>query len=58
MARPENDQTGMRKLNLVGRKSYAVSLPVEAIRILGWEKGDTLQVRRQGKQILIEKVES
>jgi len=55
MARLENDQTGIRKLNLVGGKSYAVSLPVEAIRILGWQKGDTLEVRRQGKQLIIER---
>lgn len=57
MARPENDQTGIRKLNLVGGRSYAVSLPVDAIRMLGWQKGDVLQVRRHGKQLIIEKSE-
>ena len=57
MARPDNDQTGMRKLNMVGGKSFAVSLPVDVIKQLGWKKGMTLMVRRQGNKITIEKVE-
>lgn len=57
MARPENDQTGIRKLNLVGGKSYAVSLPIEIIRMIGWQKGDHLQVRRRGSEVVIEKME-
>ena len=55
MARPDNDKTGLRKLNLVGSKSYAVSLPIDVIRVLGWKKGDNLQVRRQGDKLIIEK---
>lgn len=57
MARPDNDQTGIRKLNMVGKKSYAVSLPVVVVKQLGWEKGTTLMVRRQGNKLVIEKVE-
>lgn len=56
MARPDNDQTGIRKLSIVGSKSYAVSLPIELVKTLGWQKGDSLQVRRQGKQLLIERL--
>ncbi len=56
MARPDNDQTGIRKLNMVGGKSFAVSLPVDVIKQLGWTKGTTLMVRRQGDKVIIEKV--
>jgi antitoxin component of MazEF toxin-antitoxin module len=57
MARPENHQTSVRKLNFVGGKSYAVSLPIEVIKQLKWQKGDTLIVRRKADQIVIEKQE-
>lgn len=57
MARPDNDNTELRKLNMVGSKSFAVSIPVETIKQLGWVKGTTLMVRRQGSKIIIEKVE-
>lgn len=57
MARPENHQTSVCKLNFVGGKSYAVSLPIEVIKQLQWQKGDTLIVRRKADQIVIEKQE-
>lgn len=56
MARPQNDETSLRKLNFVGKKTYAVSLPIDLIKQLNWVKGDDLMVRRHGKTILIEKV--
>ena len=55
MARPENNQTGIRKLNFVGGKTFAVSLPIDIIRILKWQKGDVLEVRRQVNKLIIEK---
>ena len=55
MARPYNDQTGVRKISLVGGKSYAVSLPLDIIKQLGWEKGDEVIVRRQSDIIVIQK---
>lgn len=57
MARPENDQTSRRKLNLVGGKTFAVSIPIEIIRQLGLKKGDDLMVRRMADKIIIEKAE-
>ena len=57
MARPEQDQTGIRSLNMVGSKTYAVSLPIDVIKLLGWEKGTKLMVRRQGSKLIIEKLE-
>lgn len=56
MARPDNDQTGIRKLNMVGAKSFAVSLPIDIVKQLAWHKGDTLSVRRVGSKIIIEKI--
>lgn len=41
---------------MVGGKSFAVSLPVDVIKQLGWQKGTTLMVRRQGVKVVIEKV--
>lgn len=55
MARPDNDQTSLRKLSLVGKKTYAVSLPVDIVKQLGWKKGDVLIVRRAGKHVSVER---
>lgn len=55
MARPENDQASIRSLSLVGAKSFAVSLPIEIIRQLGWHKSQKLIVRRMGEKVVIEK---
>lgn len=55
MARPDNDNTSIRVLNMVGKKSFAVSLPIEIIRVLGWTKGEKLLVRRQSEKIVIER---
>lgn len=57
MARPENDQTSKRRLNMVGAKTYAVSIPIEIIRQLKLRRGDTLIVRRISNKIVIEKEE-
>jgi hypothetical protein len=57
MARPENDQTGRRRLSLVGTKTYAVSIPIEIVRQLHLKKGDELIVRRMVNKIIIEKRE-
>ena len=57
MARPDTDQTSKRKINLVGGKSYAISIPIDIIRALHWNKGDNVQVRRKGKSIVIERLE-
>lgn len=53
MARPDNDNTGIRTLSLAGAKSYTVSIPIEIIRQLKWQKGQTLVVRRIAKDVVI-----
>jgi bifunctional DNA-binding transcriptional regulator/antitoxin component of YhaV-PrlF toxin-antitoxin module len=55
MARPYNDQKSIRKLSMVGKKTYAVSVPLETINELNWKKGDVLIVRRKGQLLVIEK---
>lgn len=55
MPRPDNDQTSARKLTMVGKKTYAVSIPIEIIRQLQFKKGDTVVVRRMGEKIVLEK---
>jgi len=57
MARPENDQTDKRRLNMVGNKTFAVSIPIDIIRQLKLSKGDEVTVRRIGNKIVIEKGE-
>jgi len=57
MPRPENELTGLRKLNLVGSKTFAVTIPIDMIKILKWKKGDILDVRRQGNKVIIENQE-
>ncbi|MCA9348077.1 AbrB/MazE/SpoVT family DNA-binding domain-containing protein [Candidatus Saccharibacteria bacterium] len=55
MARPDNDQTARRKLNLVGGKTLAVSIPIDIVRSLDLKKQDPVIVRRVGQKIIIEK---
>lgn len=55
MARPENDQTSRRKIAMVGSKTYSISIPIELVRQLQLNKGDTVIVRRTGERIIIEK---
>lgn len=57
MARPDNDQTGIRTISLVGGKSFAVSLPLDVVAQLQWKKGDKVVVRRHANTIIIEKKE-
>lgn len=55
MARLESHNTGKRKLSVVGKKTYAVTLPISEVKRLGWKKGDNLIVRRMKDYILVQK---
>lgn len=55
MARPESHLSSRRKLSLVGKKTYSVSIPVNEITRLGWKKGDDLVVRRYKDYIIVQK---
>lgn len=45
--------TRTRKLTVVGGKSYAVTLPVEFVRHLGWRERQKLDITLDGKQMII-----
>ena len=55
VARQERHNSARRTLSMVASRAYAVTLPIEEVRRLGWDKGDTLIVRRLKQQIIIEK---
>ena len=55
MPRPESHKTGQRTLSMVGKRTYAVTIPIDEVRNLGWEKGDALVVRRYRDQLIIER---
>lgn len=58
MARLDSEQINIRKLSLVGRKTYTVTIPIGVIRLLKWQKGENIQVRRQGKMLILERQEN
>jgi len=56
MARRKLSQRDTRKLARVGSgKSYAVTLPIDAIRNFGWQEGQnvTMEVDETNKEIII-----
>jgi bifunctional DNA-binding transcriptional regulator/antitoxin component of YhaV-PrlF toxin-antitoxin module len=54
MARRKLEERNTRKLSKKSNGSYSVTLPVEAVRELGWKKGQKLVVRKSGSKIIIE----
>ena len=40
---------------MVGSRTYAVTIPIDEIRNLGWEKGEQLIVRRFKDHLVIER---
>ena len=53
MARRKIENRNTRKL-YKHDTSYAVTLPIEIIRELGWQDNQKVEVRRYGKKIIIE----
>jgi len=51
----KEQERSVRKLVKVGGgKTYSITLPIEVIRELGWQKGQKLEVKKYGKGILIQ----
>lgn len=44
----------IRKLTKVAQSSYAVVIPINMVKDLGWQERQKLVVRRRGKKIIIE----
>lgn len=46
MARSKKEEREVRKLTKVGRKSIAVTIPIEIIRELGWREKQRVAVKK------------
>ena len=53
MARKPFNERHVRKITKVGGKSYAVTLPIEVIRQLGWRERQKVIVVFDGKQVIV-----
>jgi len=54
MAKRPQNESGIRKLTKLGKKSLAVTIPIEIIREFGWKERQKLVVKKSGKKIIIE----
>jgi bifunctional DNA-binding transcriptional regulator/antitoxin component of YhaV-PrlF toxin-antitoxin module len=54
MARRSMEEHNVRKLTKVGTGSYAVTIPIELVRELGWKEKQKLVVKRSGLKIIVE----
>ncbi|TSC73366.1 MAG: hypothetical protein G01um101470_129 [Parcubacteria group bacterium Gr01-1014_70] len=55
MPRRSFDERNIRTLLRFAKRSFAITLPIEVLRDLGWQERDQLRVRKAGKRIVIEK---
>jgi len=46
MAVRKQEEKNVRKLTKIGKKSIAVTLPIDLVRELGWREKQTVVVRR------------
>ena len=53
MARSKKEEREIRKLTKVGKKSIAVTIPIEIIRELGWREKQKLVVKKVRSGMLI-----
>jgi hypothetical protein len=58
MARKPLSKRFNRKIIEVGQSSLCVTLPVEYLELLGWEKGQEvhIRIRKRRKQLLLQRV--
>ncbi len=53
MANLSSKERHIRKLSKVGKTSYAITIPIEDIRALGWRERQKMNVKREGNSIII-----
>ncbi len=53
MANLPSDKRNIRKLTKVGGKSYAITLPIEIVRELGWREHQKLVIEKKGAQLVV-----
>lgn len=46
MARSKKEEREVRKLTKVGKKSFAVTIPIEIVRTLGWREKQRVKIKR------------
>jgi hypothetical protein len=46
MANKRSDETNIRKLTKIGKKSIGLTLPIELVRDLGWREKQRVAVKR------------
>ena len=53
MANLPSTKRNLRKLSKIGGFSYAVTIPIEQIRKLGWKLGQKLILEKKGETVVI-----
>ncbi len=53
MTRPRTSSQPIRKLTKSGGNSYYVTIPLDYIRNLKWQKGQKLVIQQKGEEIVI-----
>lgn len=53
MAKRAQNESEIRKLTKLGKKSLAVTIPIELIREFGWREKQKVVLKKSGKKIII-----
>ena len=53
MAKREQKESGIRKLTKLGKKSLAVTIPIEITREFGWREKQKVVLKKSRRKIII-----
>lgn len=54
MARRSFEERNIRVLIRFAKRSFAITLPIEVVRDLGWQEHQQVRIRKAGRRIVIE----
>ncbi|HEX9594808.1 MAG TPA: hypothetical protein VF996_01635 [Candidatus Saccharimonadales bacterium] len=54
MGTRKSDEQHVRTITQNSTGTYAISLPIAQMRILGWRKGQKVTARLQGRKLVVE----
>jgi len=54
MPRRSFEERNIRVLFRFAKRSFALTLPIEMLRDLGWQERQRIRIRKMGKRIIIE----
>ena len=57
MARRKSEEHNIRRLMKLGETSYAITIPIEMVRDMGWKKKQKLVVSRYGDGVIVKDFE-